>query len=132
MGVLGRKSRKVSGWVDAASRSSIWGGHNADEIEAWHGGRGTAWGGQAGFGKTDRHLSGAPYIPIHSISHTFHGTGIYAYIEVVCGFNVGIYSSHMECNYGYVLRLRVRILRMLGGTRYHHPPQRKHRILSGT
>ncbi|CAK9056107.1 unnamed protein product [Durusdinium trenchii] len=34
MGVLGRKSRKVSGWVDAASRSSIWGGHNADEIDS--------------------------------------------------------------------------------------------------
>lgn len=36
MGVFGRaeKKRKVSKWVESAARSSIWGGHNADEIDS--------------------------------------------------------------------------------------------------
>eukprot|EP00435_Cladocopium_sp_Y103_P043045 s1870_g12.t1 len=38
MGVFGRKKaeneRKVSKWVESAARGSIWGGHNADEIDS--------------------------------------------------------------------------------------------------
>jgi hypothetical protein len=31
---------QVSKWVESAARSSIWGGHNADEIDPWGHGRG--------------------------------------------------------------------------------------------